>query len=413
MKPNRRGLEMGKEPGNGSSNSKKETQAMKTKIRMGVVLAAAVLIAGFVAMSYAACPCGQLVGNSALGMQKNVPGVPDDGSGTGTIITKFWSQGDYLGRNSGSLPTTQQILNVGDTYYSILSDWGKFGTVGECTSSMDRTIFLYSIENGGSGKYILMSAMYAPYFSGWDFDSITNGGGKIPCRIQNPISIPEPVVRGVKADETTLLVGIEWAPIDNLKGFYDLDPQVNLITGIVVRYYLGSEAPSSFKSADWHFGTFIEIGPYGADPGFARVEVPNVPGVTAYFALTLVFDGDIPSGGPAFTETGFVGLPVSLTPGPVGGPSFASVSAARVGSSVEVHWTMASENSTVSYQVFAAPTRTGKFVATGGTILQAPSAGGAYTTRVAYRSGTDYFKVAAKATSGLITCSAVVRATGP
>jgi hypothetical protein len=405
---------MERETGSASSNLTKETQAMKALIRIGMVLAAAMMVAGFLAMSFAQCPNGA-VGNSSIGMQMRVPGLPDDGSGTGTIITKFWIQGDAAAHNSGTLPTTSQISSLGGNNYSVWTDWGQEGVTGRCPDPTGKTLFLYSIENGGAGQYILMLTSYASYFSGWDYDAITNGGGKIASRIQGPDSIPELRVRGMKVDKATILVGLEWDPIRDLAGFYDLAPfvPINTLTGIVVRFDQRSDAPTSHRSADWKLGAVVDIGSLGTDPGFVQIEVPNLEGVTTYFALSLVFDRGTPLGGPAFTETDFVGPQISLATYPAGGPSFASVSAVRAGASVTVSWAMASERNTVSYQVLAASTSHGPFRPMGAPVAQTPAAGGSYSALVGCRADAQYFKVGAKDTNSLVTFSAVVRSTGP
>lgn len=375
---------------------------MKAQIRMGVVLAVVVMVVGFLTASFAQCVSGLMVGNSAVGTQSNVLGLPDDGSGSGTIVTKFWIQGNSLEHSSGTVATTDQISSLGGTDYDVWSDWGKAGVLGDCPASTEKTVFLYSIENGGVGQYILLSTSYADYFSGWDFDAIS------PSSVQNPSTIPSPTLRGVKIGDTTLMVGIDWTPIADLKGYYDVDPQVNLITGIAVRYYQGSDSPPSDKSSDWNLGTVVSIGQSGADPGFAQVLVPNVPGATTYVALSLLFDGASPEGSPAFAETDFVGGSLTVTNLPPPPLSFASVSASRSVGSVVVGWTMASESNAVSYQVFAASRSTGLFKAASGTILRNSALGGTYSASLRNRFGARYFKVGARDNLGLITYSDTV-----
>ena len=374
---------------------------MKAQVRMGMVLAAVVMVAGFLTTSFAQCASGLMVGNSAVGTQSNVLGLPDDGSGSGTIVTKFWIQGNSLEHSSGTVATTNQISSLGGTDYDVWSDWGRAGVLGDCPVSTDKTVFLYSIENGGAGQYILLSTSYADFFGGWDFDAIS------PSSVQNPSTIPSPTLRGVKIGDTTLLVGIDWTPIADLKGYYDVDPQVNLITGIAVRYYQGSDAPPSHKSSDWNLGTVVSIGQSGADPGFAQVPVPNVPGVTTYVALSLLFDGASPGESPAFAETDFVGSPVIVTNSPPPPLSFGSVSATHFGNSVVVRWTMANENQVVSYQVLSAPASRGPFKMMGASIPFNPSTGGSYSIIGPYSSNRRYFKVLAKSQSGLVTSSSV------
>ena len=107
------------------------------------------------------------------------------------ILTKFWIAGLGASDNSGTMTTNWMINQYGQTSGNVF----PYFTWGDTTSGVatyvspqpapwdtsalvpcSRTVFLYSIANGGSPQYLLMSVngnSSANYF----FDGITNGSG--------------------------------------------------------------------------------------------------------------------------------------------------------------------------------------------------------------------------------------------
>ena len=280
---------------------------IQTLTTIGIVFAA-LLAPGAV---QAACGTSMVILNSATGGQMNVVGTLDDGTGTGSIITKFWLQGQSAQHNSGTLQTIYQVLPWSTNSYYVWSDWGDAAVVGDCPPSTGSTIFLYSIANGGKAQYILLKAGYSSYYSGWDFDAVTNGNGTLGANTESPIAIPALTLVSQTTVGGMTNLNLTWTPIANLKGFYDVDPGTNLITGVAVRYFQGSAAPTSYKTAAWPVAGVVSFGASGSDPGQASVQVPETPaGMVTYVALSVLFDGGAPGG---FTETAFVGAPTLVS----------------------------------------------------------------------------------------------------
>ncbi|MGA9753095.1 MAG: PKD domain-containing protein [Acidobacteriota bacterium] len=222
-------------------------------------------------------------------------------------MTKFWITGKSADFNSGTLATVSQVNDLGSGGYYIASNWMNSGVYGGDPSTSDRAAFLYSIQNGGSGQYLILSTSFDSGYYGWNFDLITNGNGTLGANTESPLPIPALTL----ASQTTVggmtTLNLTWTPIANLKGFYDVDPGTNLITGVAVRYFQGSAAPTSFKTAGWPVAGVVSFGTNGPDPGQAAVQVPETPaGMVTYVALSVLFDGGAPGG---FTETAFVGAP--------------------------------------------------------------------------------------------------------
>ncbi len=276
---------------------------IKTLMMIGLALAA------FTSFSEAKAQCSTsiMIVNYATGGQMNIAGTLDDGSGAGTIMTKFWMMGQSAAHSSGTLPTNYQVSPWSTNSYWINTDWGNMGVNGDCPSLSDRNVFLYSIQNGGAGQYIILSTNYTSNLASWDFDAITNGNGTLGANTESPLPIPALTLVSQTTVGGMTNLNLTWTPIANLKGFYDVDPGTNLITGVAVRYFQGSAAPSSFKTADWPVAGVVSFGAAGSDPGQASVQVPETPsGMVTYVALSVLFDGGAPGG---FTETAFVGAP--------------------------------------------------------------------------------------------------------
>ncbi|MGC8762427.1 MAG: hypothetical protein ACP5VN_02150 [Acidobacteriota bacterium] len=262
---------------------------------------------------WAQCNLNYGVINAISGGQLEVRGTLDDGSGTGTIVTKFWMEGLSKTFHSGSLPSTWQAFPWGQDSYYIWSDWSWVGGIPACPPADRRTLFLYSIANDGAGQYLLASTDFRPYYESWDFDAITNGDGALGPNTMTPKAIPVPAVSLLPspASSDVVTVGLAWGGLSDLYGFYDSRPASPLLTGIAVRYMQAKDAPDSFRTADWMLASFVDFQQTGGDPGRAVVQLPAAPGLKIYVALSLVFDGGKPgigSAGP--TETEFVGAPV-------------------------------------------------------------------------------------------------------
>lgn len=263
--------------------------------------------------AWAQCNLNYGVINAISGGQLEVRGTLDDGSGTGTIVTKFWLEGLAKTFHSGSLPSTWQAFPWGPDSYYIWSDWSWVPGIPDCPPADRRTLFLYSIANDGAGQYLLASTDFRPYYESWDFDAITNGDGALGPNTMTPKPIPVPTVSILPSptDSGVLRVGLSWAPTRNLYGFYDSQPANPLLSGVAVRYMQAKEAPDSFRTADWMLASFVDFAKTGGDPGFAVVDLPAAPGLKTYVAFSLVFDGGRPGFGAAgATETEFVGAPV-------------------------------------------------------------------------------------------------------
>jgi hypothetical protein len=382
----------------------KEALAMKTnKIWMAMVVAAGVVIMGGVLCKVSA-QCGWAYGemNSATGGQLDVHGSLDDGSGAGTIVTKFWILGQATTQNSGTLPSTYQTSPWGTNSYYIWSNWGNSGVFGDCPARTDRSLFLYSIENTGNGQYILLNAPYNEGYMAWDFDAVTNGNGDLGPNTEKPVAIPQLSVVSQSSSSGVTTLGLSWPTIANLKGFYDVEPTTNLITAVAVRYYQGASAPTSFKSADWPVAGVVSFGTNGSDPGQTTVQVPDAPGMRTYVALSVLFDGGQPGG---FTETTFVGAPTAVAPPAPVAPSFSNFSVAKNGRYYFASFSAAPETAVSSYVLEGARKAGGPFSALTQPIL--PGAG-SYSVPL-LQGGIRYYRVTAKLTDGSTVSSDVLQ----
>lgn len=281
---------------------------------MSMTLGALALAALVVAVpAWAQCDNNYGVINAISGGQLEVRGVLDDGSGTGTIRTKFWLEGLSSSFHSGSLPTTWQVFPWGTESYYIWSDWNWVAGIPTCLPTDRRTLFLYSIANGGAGQYLLASTDFRPFYESWDFDAITNGDGGLGPNTMTPKPIPVPTAALLPSvgSSDVVTVRLVWGGFLDLYGFYDSRPVSPLLTGIAVRYMQAKDAPDSVRTADWALAAFVDFRKVGGDPGEAVVQLPAAPGLKTYVALSLVFDGGKPGVGEAGrTETEFVGAPV-------------------------------------------------------------------------------------------------------
>lgn len=337
-------------------------KVFRTITKIGFVLA---MVLG-VSTVWANCGTSQLIANYSTGGQLNVPGVLDDGSGTGTIMTKFWLQGKSASFNSGTLKDTFQVLPWEKQSYFIWSNWGDGGVVGGCPPYSGRTVFLYSIENGGRGEYILMSTnMDTNTTWAWDFDAITNGNGSLGPNTEEPVPIPKVSASGVSMESPGVVSAVlNWNPIKNLRGFFDTDPGKNLITGIAIRYYQGANPPTSFRSADWPLAGTVYFSEKGVDVGHAKVELPYSTQMHTYVALSLLIDGGDPgqNGSPSFTETDFVGEFCEIKPEQEPAAEFGSVSAVRVSNrTIRVAWTMVKEIGVENYSIYGSRFSRGRY----------------------------------------------------
>jgi len=376
---------------------------MKRIIRNLTVFALAIAMLTTFSAVWAQCGTSVLVANYATGGQLDVPGTLDDGSGSGTIMTHFWIQGQSAAHNSGTLATIYQALPWSTDSYFVWSDWGNGGVYGDCPPENGRTVFTYSIENGGNGEYILLSSNFSSYYYAWDFDAVTNGNGSFGPNTMTPSPIPAMTVASQSVSNGVQTLNVTWPAIQNLKGFYDTDPGTNLITGVAIRYYQGSSAPADFKTGSWNLAAVVNFGANGNDPGQATVQVPDNSNVQTYVAMTVLFDGGQPGG---FTETSFVGattlVPAAQTPDPV---VFDHVTAEKVNRAVKVSWSMTSEPGVRSYQVLASKKAAGPFTQTGYSV----DAGGDYSVYVV-NSHVSYFRVAAVLGDGSQVLSEVAEA---
>lgn len=350
--------------------------------------------------------------NYSGGMQKQVQGALDDGSGLGSVETRFWAVGKAAAHNSGSCSTNQQLLAMGPDSYLVWANWENFGVSGPPPEVTDRTALLYSIENGGRGQYILMSVGYDDVLGGYDFGQVTNGNVAGFPNQESPQLVPRLIVKSVRKGNSNLVVSVAWDALNDLNGFSDVATSTNLVTGVAVRYTMGYNAPASFRTTDSTLAGngFVNFGTSGADPGMAEVSVPMPPpGLKAFLALSLLFDGAQPSvGARTFTETAFLGEAkgVDATALADSIPAFGTVSARLVQrSALRVTWTMSEESSVSSYVVFGASSAQGAFQRLS-VNLPARHTGQPYQFSASATS-TRFVRVDAVTTSGRVVSSTI------
>jgi hypothetical protein len=355
--------------------------------------------------------CGQQstasVFNSTAGYQTCTYTTP----GT-DIITKFWVYGHGATDNSGSQTTATMISGNGQASGNVypFTSWsgGPVNTAGHPApqgSSCDRTVFLYSVANGGAGQYLVMSVFGDG--SNFDFDKVTNGPGNV-CA---PLAIPKPTVTLSSQDASYYYFTVTWPSISNLKGYYDTAPANNIITGLVLRT---ATSTSSYATSAWTVGTLsdgtsavINFGASGTDtgaiPGGLTLRLAKPISTGTYLAISLLFDGASP--GDAIRETSFVGAPLSVI-GPTASPLFANVTA----DPTTVAWTSGDESRVASYQAYMSLTQNGTYRAIGQPVA-ALGSGHSYTVNYRVVAPTYYVKIKASKTDGTFVWSSAVKVT--
>jgi hypothetical protein len=368
------------------------------------------VLAGLALPAPAQCTQNYAVLNPISGGQLDIAGTLDDGSGTGTIRSKFWIQGAAETFHSGNLPTNFQVFPWGQNSYYIWTSWDWVPGLDECPSSKDRTVHLYSIANGGQGQYLLSSAAFNDYYESWDFDLITNGDGYYGPNTTLPKAIPVPKASVSTSTGDYQTVSLSWSTVRELMGFYDERPAAALVTGIAIRYQQAAGAPAGTRTADWPLAAYLDFSLTGGDPGKATVKLPRLPGLNTYVAFSLLFDGGKPGVGKAgLTETEFVGGSAVLPAAPASAPQFDQVAASSLGSTVQMKYVTRSEADVKYYTVLSARTAAGPFKEAAGP--RAPNGGAGPFIYLESLPGTagPYLRVAATLSDGTVTASSVVR----
>jgi hypothetical protein len=351
---------------------------------------------------YAACGSTVLVGNASTGYQPSISGTP----GT-TLQGSFWQVGSGATANSGTLTTASMITAFGSGYY-VYTDWVNLGAVG-CPGvpppAGTRNAFLYSIANGGSAQYLVMSV--AVNGSGqFNYDDITNGPGNTPA----PIAIPQ-VTGGTRAPVTGGSdYTINWTALTALKGYYDSAPTNNIITGMAVYYWNGAGAPTNYNTFDasnWvlaagnsHTG-YLNWGVAGTDPGSAVVFLPTAAPVSTYFALRPLFDGWTPGTAGFVMAPAFVGQ-AQIFAGPTPAGLFVQDSVSASHGQVTVNWRTNVESAVAGFDVLYSRTKAGPFTLVAGTDTAPKGNNSAYSVTFPkpVRVERLFFKVEAHMTDG-------------
>ncbi len=393
---------------------------MKTIIKtLFVLFASAALCALLSLPAFAACGGTVVIANFNTGWQQNISGTPDNGTGTGTIFCQFWDVGSAATNNSGTLKTSVIIAAYSTGYY-VQTDWGNTGVVG-CPTKGDRMAWLYSIANGGTGQYLIMSCVNNAS-NQYDFDAITNGPGNTP----SPIAIPALTISSAKTNgDGTDTATVTWTPIANLLGYYDSAPtNNNIITGVAIRYYNGTVAPSDFTTGSWTLcttGGSVQWGATGTDPGTATVTFPTpASGYLTYLSMSILFDGQAagavnpPSNASGLappspmalglTETAFVGAS-STAIGPTAAGVFSSFAADETSpGKLELTWRSNVENGVAYYQAYSSSSSNGSFLPIDGTKVNALGNGHVYSVDVPmptrFSTGAIYVKIGAARMDG-------------
>lgn len=389
---------------------RKEVRTMKNIVFKAGVMAAVLMLAGASLAVQAGCKDGFMVANFATGGQLNVPGALDDGTGAGTIKTKFWAQGQSGLMNSGALPTTYQVRSLGDSSYFIWSDWAWDQVSDYCPDATGRTVFLYSIWDGDTAKYILLSTAADKTRKVFDFGNVQNGNSPQGSEFQQPVGIPSLVVDSFESLPNVHKMSVSWERIKDLKGFYDQDPGGNLVRGVQVRYCLDSQTAKDHRVGNWQSATggFVDFRLKGFDPGQAVVEVPNLPGLPVYLALSVVFDDGTPdSFMPLFAETDFVGPATEMPDACLLGPSFGRIAIIRQDTlSIKVNWSMARECDARFYEVVGVVPPSRRFTALSGPIAADGSA--FYTHHIRGVTGVSQLRILAFRANGTVVSSITI-----
>jgi len=357
--------------------------------------------------AWAACSPGVVVGN-ALGWQQPISGTP----GT-DIYCKFWEVGNSAAANSGTLASATMITAYVPGFY-VTSNWGDGGVVGCPTGcpgacASNRTAFIYSILNGGAPQFIYMSTVFNGVQGYWFFDDITNGDGGAP-NYCSPVLIPAVVVDDVT---TAYVADLSWTPVANLRGFYDVDPGVDMITGYGLYY---TTVPSGGSPADQIAGNWTLIGQYAAtSTGVTGLDLSGVAPAGSdemFLALSVLFNGEAAGG---FRETYYVGTPSGSIAGPTASGVFSGFNAAGQGGQITAQWNSDVETNVANYQVYWSLTQDAANYRTGSSPI-APTGDGShydvtFTVPVTRASNVAYVKVRATFMDGTDEWSNVAKVT--
>jgi len=212
--------------------------------RFILVVAVVGLLAGLSLGTSAQCAVGEIIANVNGWQNMGAAG----GLGT-TVLAKFWALGNIATMNSGTVAQANLAKAYSTGYYAS-SNWMNVGVVGcPCPGGVcgtSRTVFLYSRANAGVAQFLVMQA---PYTSRFDFDLISNGPGNTPSVIAVPAVT---VLYAVKA-AGVYTAYVTWPQFTaaQLKGYYDVLPANNIITGVAISYAEGAAAPATFATGSW------------------------------------------------------------------------------------------------------------------------------------------------------------------
>ena len=345
---------------------------------------------------------------NAYGYQTCTYGAP----GT-DILTKFWIAGLGASDNSHTMTTSHMITASGQASGNVFPyfAWGDSGAYGSATfvapqpSAWDtinlvpcgRTVFLYSVPNGGNTQYLLMSVngdssgnfMYDHIING----SASSGHGQNVCA---PIALPAlTITNSATNSDGSYNITVSWpqitattasgSPTTDLKGYYDTATGLsNLVSGIAIYYWHNPSgtsspvAPSGYLTSNWTLaasatnGTtgFYSWGTSGTDTQTSlTVTIPGpIPSGTASFlAAALLFDGWTPPTGGFAMQTDFIGPP-SVQVGPTPAGVFAGFDAKLAMGTVTATWRSNAEGGLGFYQVYASKLVGGPYVPINGTL---------------------------------------------
>ena len=153
------------------------------------------------------CSCGtsRIIGN-VTGYQAPISTVP---------YTDYWETGNGVNVNSANI-VPNLVASSGGYYVDTgTNNWQNGGN--GCPMATSRMTFLYSIPNNGSAQFLPMTVNSSG--TEFDFGTITNGPGNTP----SPIAIPAPTIfNSTKNADGSYDLTLQWAPLSNLKGYYDV-----------------------------------------------------------------------------------------------------------------------------------------------------------------------------------------------
>jgi len=329
------------------------------------------------------------------------------------ILTKFWIAGLGSSNNSHTMTTAHMITGSGQVSGNVFPffAWGDSGGYGSATyvapqpSAWDktnsvpcgRTVFLYSVANGGNAQYLLMS-VNGDSSGNFMYDHITNGSassghGQNVCA---PVALPAlTITNSVQNADQSYNITVSWPQITSstatgssttdLKGYYDTATGLsNLVSGIAIYYWhnpsgtSGPVAPSGYLTSNWTLAAsatysttgFYSWGTSGTDTQTSlTVTIPGpIPSGTATFlAAALLFDGWTPPAGGFAMQTDFIG-PASEQIGPTPAGVFAGFDAKLAQGTVTATWRSNAESGLAFYQVYASKLVGGPYVPINGTL---------------------------------------------